>query len=155
MSQGRTDILFRLGVYATVVRAIAVLIGAHWGLTGVAWAYVIGGYVFIWYPTWASAGRLMNLSFTALLSNVAGPFACAASMGAVLWATDHWVFGGWVVEPRLVIQLVLGALVYAVLVRRFRVRAWVEIGDILLDMGANRSRLLCWLLGHPVQADPK
>jgi len=152
MSQGRTDILFRLGVYATAVRVIEVVIGAHWGLVGVAWAYVIGGYVFIWYPTWAGAGRLVNLSFTTLLRNVAAPFACAASMGAVLWLSDRWVFGGWVVELRLAIQVVLGALVYAALVRWFRLRAWLEIADILLQMGAKRSRLLRWVLGYQVSS---
>jgi O-antigen/teichoic acid export membrane protein len=146
MSQGRTDMLFRLGVYATVVRAIEVLIGAHWGLIGVAWAFVIGGYVFIWYPVWAGAGRLVNLNFAALLRNVAGPFGCAASMGAVLWLSDRWIFGGWVVESRLAIQIVLGALLYAALVRWFRVQAWVEMADILLGMGAKRSRLLRWAL---------
>ena len=73
--------LFRMGLYTTTVRVTGVLIGAHWGLMGVAWAYVIGGYVFICYPTWARAGRLVNLSFTALLRNVEGPFACAALMG--------------------------------------------------------------------------
>jgi PST family polysaccharide transporter len=154
MSQGRTDILFRLGVYATVVRAIGVVIGAHWGLMGVAWAFVIGGYVFIWHPTWAAAGRLVNLSFTALLRNVAGPFVCAASMGAVLWLSDRWVFDSWVVGLRLAIQVVLGALVYAALVRWFRVQAWVEIADILLEMGAKRSRLLRWVLDYQLQTDP-
>jgi PST family polysaccharide transporter len=151
MSQGRTDVLFRLGVYATVVRAIEVLIGAHWGLVGVAWAFVIGGYVFIWYPTWAGAGHLVNLSFVALLRNVAGPFGCAALMGAALWLSDRWVFGGWLVELRLAIQVALGALVYAALVRGFRVQAWVEIADILLEMGAGRSRVLRWVLGYQVQ----
>jgi O-antigen/teichoic acid export membrane protein len=151
MSQGRTDILFRLGVYATAVRVLEVLIGAHWGLIGVAWAFVIGGYLFIWYPTWAGAGRLINLSFVALLRNVAGPFACAASMGAVLWLSDRWVFRDWVVELRLAIQVVLGALVYAALARGFRLRAWVESADILLNMGAKRSGLLRWVLGHRVQ----
>jgi len=151
MSQGRTDLLFRLGVYATAVRVIEVLIGSHWGLMGVAWAFVIGGYVFIWYPVWAGAGRLVNLSFTALLWNVAGPFGCAAAMGAVLWLSDRWLFGGWVVELRLAIQVLLGALLYAGLVRWFQVQAWVEIAEMLLGMGARRSRLLRWALGCPAQ----
>jgi hypothetical protein len=72
MSQGRTDVLFRLGILSTVVRATGVLIGTHWGLMGVAWAYVLGGYVFVWYPVWSSAGRIVNLRFSALLRNVAG-----------------------------------------------------------------------------------
>jgi PST family polysaccharide transporter len=148
LSQGRTDILFRLGIYSVAVRAIGVLIGTHWGLMGVAWAYVLGGYLFIWYPTWSSAGRIVNLSFIALLRNVAGPFACAAAMGTVLWFSDRWLFGGWVVEMRLAIQTALGVLLYAFLARWFRLQAWVEVGDILLQFSGNRSRFLRWLIGH-------
>ena len=44
LSQGRTDILFRLGLYTTAVRTTGVIVGAHWGLIGVAWAYVLGTY---------------------------------------------------------------------------------------------------------------
>ena len=107
MSQGRTDVLFRIGIYTTAVRAIGVLIGSHWGLMGVAWAYVLGGYLFVWYPVWSRAGRIVNLSFTALLRNVAGPLGCAALMGVLLWLSDRWLFGAWVVELRLGIQIVL------------------------------------------------
>jgi hypothetical protein len=72
-------------------------------------------------------------------------------MGAALWLSDRWVFGGWLVELRLAIQVALGALVYAALVRGFRVQAWVEVADILLEMGAGRSRVLRWVLGYQVQ----
>jgi hypothetical protein len=75
-------------------------------------------------------------------------------MGAVLWLSDRWVFDSWVVGLRLAIQVVLGALVYAALVRWFRVQAWVEIADILLEMGAKRSRLLRWVLDYQLQTDP-
>jgi O-antigen/teichoic acid export membrane protein len=153
LSQGRTDILFRLGVYTTAVRAAGILIGVHWGLIGVAWAYVLGSYVFVWYPTWSRAGRLLNLSFNELLKNVAGPFACAASMGILLWISDHWIFGNWVVGIRLAIQVVLGTLVYGVLVRLFRLEPWVEVQNILLDMGGKRSRFIRWLGGDKARAD--
>ena len=49
-----------VGYYTTLVRVVGVLIGVHWGLMGVAWAYVLGTYVFICYPTWSKAGRLLN-----------------------------------------------------------------------------------------------
>lgn len=152
LSQGRTDILFRLGIYSTVVRALGVLIGARWGLIGVASAYVVGSYVFIWYPTWSRAGRLVSLGFGTLLRNLAGPFACAASMGVLLWCSDRWVFGGWIIGMRLAIQMALGALVYAGLIRLFRVQAWMEVADILLEMGGKRSRLLRWVIGSEAHA---
>jgi O-antigen/teichoic acid export membrane protein len=147
LSQGRTDILFRLGVYATAVRAVGVWIGVHWGLVGVAWAYVLGSYVFVWYPTWFKAGRLLNLRFTELLRNVVGPFVCAAAMGILLCLTDHWVFRNWVVGLRLAIQVVAGALAYGVLVRLFRLQSLADVRNILLQMGDKRSRFIRWLAG--------
>jgi O-antigen/teichoic acid export membrane protein len=153
LSQGRADILFRLGVYATIVRAAGVVIGVHWGLIGVAWAYVLGSYVFVWYPTWSKAGHLLNLTFNELLKNVAGPFACAAAMGILLWTSDRWVFGSWVVWLRLGIQVVAGALIYGALVRLFRLQSWVEVQNILLEMGGQRSRFIRWLGGDKAHAD--
>jgi O-antigen/teichoic acid export membrane protein len=153
MSQGRSDVLFRLGIYTTTVRAIGVLIGSHWGLMGVAWTYVLGGYALVWYPVWSSAGRIPNLSFGALLHNVARPFACAASMGIALWLSDRWLFGGWVIQLRLAIQIALGVLLYAFLARWFRLQAWVEVGDILLQFAGNRSRFLRWLIRPEAHAE--
>jgi hypothetical protein len=66
----------------------------------------------------------------------------------VLWFSDRWLFGGWVVEMRLAIQTALGVLLYAFLARWFRLQAWVEVGDILLQFSGNRSRFLRWLIGH-------
>ena len=77
LSQGRTDIVFGWSIYTTLIRVVGVLIGARWGIIGVAWAYVLGTYIFICYPTWSSAGRLVNLGFKDLIRNVAGPFYCA------------------------------------------------------------------------------
>ncbi len=147
LSQGRTDTLLRLGIYATAVRAAGVLIGTHWGLVGVAWAYLLGSYLFICYPTWSRAGRLLNLGFTELLRNVAGPFACATSMGILLWISDRWVFSNLTVGLRLAIQVVAGALTYVVLVRLFRLESWVDVWKILRDMGGKRSRFIQWLGG--------
>lgn len=148
LSQGRTDILFRLGVYATIVRATSVLIGLHWGLVGVAWAYVLGSYLFILYPTWSSAGRLVNLGFGELLENIGRPLACAAAMGILIWISDHWIFGSWVAGLRLAVQVVEGALVYGALVRGFRLEPWVELEKILLEMSGERSRFIRWLAGN-------
>jgi O-antigen/teichoic acid export membrane protein len=145
LSRGRTDILFRLGIYTVLVRVVGVLVGAHWGIIGVAWAYVLGTYIFICYPSWSSAGRLVNLGFKELLRNVAGPFCCALSMGALLWIFDRWIFGSQVNVIRLLIQVLLGVLVYGFLIRQFRLKAFGDIQKIILEMGGKRSRFLRWL----------
>ena len=153
LSQGRTDILFRLGIYSTVVRALGVLIGARWGLIGVASAYVVGSYVFIWYPTWSRAGRLVNLGFGTLLRNLAGPFACAASWACCcgvptagslaagssgcVWRS-RWHWAPWCTPA----------------CQDVSVQAWMEVADILLEMGGKRSRLLRWVIGSEASCPP-
>jgi O-antigen/teichoic acid export membrane protein len=146
LSQGRTDILFRLGVYTTAVRTIGVIIGARWGLIGVAWAYLLGTYLLVWYPTWSRAARLIGLAVPALLRQVAGPFACAALMGAVLWVSDRALLKDQSMLLRLGAQLPLAALLYLVLIRQAKLRAWTDTRAILLEMGAGRSRALRWIL---------
>jgi hypothetical protein len=113
---------------------------------GVAWAYVLGTYVFICYPIWSSAGRLVNLGFKQLLRNLEGPFYCAMSMGLLLWISDRWIFGSQVNVIRLVIQVPLGVLVYGFLIRQFRLEAFVEVQKIVLEIGGQRSRFVRWLV---------
>jgi O-antigen/teichoic acid export membrane protein len=148
LSQGRTDIVFRWSIYTTLVRLAGVFIGAQWGLMGVTWAYVLGTYVFICYPTWSCAGHLVSLGFKALIKNVAGPFYCAVSMGLLLWISDRWIFGSQVNVIRLVIQVPLGVLVYGFLIRQFRLEAFGDVQKIILEMGGRRNRFLRWLAGE-------
>jgi O-antigen/teichoic acid export membrane protein len=147
LSRGRTDIILRWGIYTTFVRVVGVFVGAQWGLMGVAWAYFLGTYVFICYPTWSSAGRLLSLGFKALIKNVAGPFYCAVSMGLLLWISDRWIFDSQVNMLRLLIQVPLGVLVYGFLIRQFRLEAFKDVQKIILEMGGQRSRFLIWLVG--------
>jgi PST family polysaccharide transporter len=76
LSRGRSDILFRFGVLSMLVRGVGVLVGMHWGLLGIAWAYVAGGFLALMLPTWAAAGRLIGVGLGEMVSNVAG-FWCA------------------------------------------------------------------------------
>jgi len=147
LSRGRADIMFRWGVYTTLIRAVGVLVGAHWGIMGVAWAYVLGTYIFICYPPWSSALRLVNLGFKELLTNVAGPFYCAVSMGLLLWISDRLIFGSQASVIRLVIQVPLGVLVYGFLIRQFRLEAFGEVQKIVLEVGGRWSPLIRWLAG--------
>lgn len=147
LSRGRTDIAFGWSIYTTLIRVVGVLIGARWGIIGAAWAYVLGTYIFICYPTWSSAGRLVNLGFKDLLRNLAGPFYCAVLMGFLLWISDRWIFGNQVSMIRLVIQVPLGVFVYGFLIRQFRLEAFREVLKIILEMGGKRSRFIRWLAG--------
>lgn len=147
LSHGRTDMLLRWSIYTTLVRVVGVLVGSQWGLSGVAWAYGLGTYVFICYPAWSCAGRLVGLEFNSLIKNVAGSFCCAVSMGLFLWISDRWILGSQVYVLRLAIQVPLGAVIYAFLIRHFRLEVFRDVQKIIIEMGGERSRFLRWLIG--------
>jgi Polysaccharide biosynthesis C-terminal domain len=119
----------------------------HWGLVGIAWAYVLGGFACLLYPTWSAAGRLIGLRFADLLKNVAGPFYCAACMAAAIWLFDHWLLVEHAYWLRLVIDVLAGIVVYGFLIRRFQPELWDEVRELILQMSGRRSRLIRLFLG--------
>jgi O-antigen/teichoic acid export membrane protein len=151
LSQGRSNLLLRLGVYASLVRAAGAAAGVSWGIAGVAWAYVAGSYGFLWYPTWRSAGKLVGLRFNRMVRNLAGPFFSAASMGAVMWIADRWIVGQFAPWLRVATGLTLGILVYVFLIQRLKLEAWTELRTTLLEVGGERLPFLRTILGEQSQ----
>ena len=100
--------------------------GIPWGFVGVAWAYTIGSIVFLLYPTFRSAGRIIDLRFVGLLRNLAGPFACAIGMGGVLWICDRLLLGHFAPLVRVAFGLPVGVFTYVLLIQRSRLEAWRE-----------------------------
>lgn len=126
-SQGRTDIMMRWGLFAGVVRVSAMAIGLRWGILGVAVAWVASGYLILWYPSWAIAGRLINLRFPEMVRTLAGNFFCALGMAAALFLIGLAVPDGWPLWLLLGLQVTAGGVIYIVLVLLFRLRAWREL----------------------------
>jgi O-antigen/teichoic acid export membrane protein len=134
LSQGRTDISLRISAYVAAVRAGGAAIGINWGVGGVALAHVVGTLVLISYPVWRSAGRLVRLRFGELVRNLEGPFFCAAAMGVVVAASDHWLSGHATPAFRTVAGMVVGAVVYGILVQQFRLQAWSDLRYVVLKV---------------------
>ncbi len=138
-SQGRTDIQFKWGICSGIVRAIAFIIGLRWGILGVATAYVLSGYVILWYPAWAIPGRLINLKFSEMLKNISGTFFCAIAMSAVMWAFNfllpqelaHWVY--------LAILIPIGIIVYFVMVHLFKLKSYIDVKQLLKEHRQRKS----------------
>jgi O-antigen/teichoic acid export membrane protein len=151
LSRGRPDILFRLGILSMLVRVAGVFIGMQWGLLGIAWAYMLGGYLCLLYPTWSLAGRLINLHFVELLKNVTAPFCCAACMAAIIWISNQWLFVQQAEWFRLVAYTFFGVVIYGFLITHFKLEAWQDIKELILMGGGQRSRLIRSILGNGPQ----
>lgn len=136
LSRGRPDILLRVSVYALLARLAGVLVGFHWGILGIAWAYVLGVYACVLYPAWSGAGRLIGLRFLDILKNVAGPFFCATGMAVVVWLVDRWLFAEQALWMRLAVGALAGVVVYGVLIHKARLQAWDDIRELALEAKA-------------------
>jgi PST family polysaccharide transporter len=84
MSNGRTDILLRLGLLSTTLQVSAFFIGAQWGIVGVAMWYLVANVV-NFFPAFYVTLRQMRSSPSDLLSAVGRPTAAALVMVAALW----------------------------------------------------------------------
>ncbi len=82
-SQGRTDILFRWGIFSTLIVIIAFIIGLRWNIEGIAIAYAIVGLLLL-YPNFAIPFRLINLKFNYFIKNFSSIFLAVFGMGLVV-----------------------------------------------------------------------
>jgi O-antigen/teichoic acid export membrane protein len=69
LSQGRTDILFKWGIFSAVLFVISFAVGLRWGVLGVAIAYTIAGYLLA-YPAFAIPFRLIDLKVKDFLAKL-------------------------------------------------------------------------------------
>jgi PST family polysaccharide transporter len=131
-SQGRTDIMFKWGVAAGVVRITSFVIGVHWGIVGVAAAVVISGLV-LWIPSWIIPGRLIELRFGEMAKNVLPLFLSAVVMGLFVTAISVVIPGDWPVAVVLLVQILAGVASYAALVHVFGVQAYIEVREVVVS----------------------
>jgi PST family polysaccharide transporter len=132
-SQGRTGLYLTMGVIGSGACAIAFLVGIHWGIMGVAWAYSITTALFV-YPFFAVPGRLIGLSLVEAMRSLGATFLCSLAMGSIVLGagvllpaeTAHWRF--------LAVQIPLGIVSYFTLVAGFNLNAWVEVRRAFSDM---------------------
>jgi O-antigen/teichoic acid export membrane protein len=133
LSQARTDIMFKWGLFSGVVRVASIIIGLQWGVVGVAIAIVLSGYTILWYPSWVIPGRLINLSFWEVMKNLGGPFWCSVVMAAAVFAFGIILPSDWPEWTRLATQVPLGVVVYVLLIHVFQVRAYREVRELAVE----------------------
>lgn len=148
-SQGKSITEFVITAWFTVVCIIAFIVGIHWGIIGVAWAYAIANFV-MWYPSWAVPGRAVELTFFEMLRVLSPAFLCASCMGAIVWGLGWFLLddnlhlkysvmsnlGQYLPDKNahwqyLAIQIPVGIVSYFTLVVGLKLDTWHEVHNAL------------------------
>jgi PST family polysaccharide transporter len=95
-SQGRTDTMFRWGLFSLFVVATAFVLGLRWNIEGVAVAYAAASFL-LTYPCFAIPFRFIDLKFRHFIKQFNSIFLASITMG------------GFVLGVRLFLKDALGA----------------------------------------------
>ncbi len=131
LSTGRTDVMFRWGVFGGTVIILSFAIGIHWGLLGLVLGYV-AAMVLLILPSLHIALRLIGLPVSHVLKEIFPSVLIACAMAAIVaYASHAALIGSLDVGPRLVTLTCLGILVYAMLTWIFQRRLLYSIIHVL------------------------
>jgi O-antigen/teichoic acid export membrane protein len=114
VAKGRTDWMFRWGLYSSAVFVTAFLIGVRWGTLGVAAAYSLSYLVFVLYPGFRVAFTLVGLNVGDFFRHFVPQLSVTAAMaaGCLGWMALLRLTG--VANPLTILltTVVVGALLY-------------------------------------------
>jgi PST family polysaccharide transporter len=82
LSQGRTDVLLKVGIFTTSVVVISFAVGLRWGVEGVAIAYTIATYLTA-YPLLAIAFRVIDMKVRFMLAKLWSVTFAALMLGVI------------------------------------------------------------------------
>lgn len=150
LSQSRADLQFRVGLVLKANGILGIVIGLRWGIVGVAVGYAIASVVNS-YPAFFFAGRLVNLTYWQLLRNLSGVFGCAATMATLEWTLGLLLPSAWPHWARLAVQASFGVMIYGILVHIFRLEAYQEARELVLEQVHPRLRALITIRRSGIQ----
>ncbi|HMG86787.1 MAG TPA: MOP flippase family protein [Terracidiphilus sp.] len=86
-TKGRTDVMFKWGVFSGVIVLFAFVVGLRWGLLGVTTAYAIAS-ILLTLPFLLISLRLLKMRLRELFRPLAGPLFASLVMAAVVLLLD-------------------------------------------------------------------
>ena len=127
-SQGRTDLMFRWGLFSGAITLAAFGIGILWGVKGVAIAYALRT-VALTPPGFAIPGRLIGMRLSEVAGALGGTLACSVAMAGLLLALRGLLPADLTVHAALGLEIVLGVTCFAAIVLAVRLEAWRDVRD--------------------------
>ena len=126
LSQGRSDLMFRVGTVLRVFLIMAIVVGLRWGILGVAISYttmsIVASFVDHYY-----AGKLVGLSVREIFRYLSGVFFASLFMGLVVKGSAYLLLPYMSDMAVLILQTLVGAGVYGLILYVCRVEALTEV----------------------------
>lgn len=130
LSQGRTDIRFRMQVVFTTLFLISFIIGLNWGAIGVAICYTIMS-ILLTPIQFHIAGKLIDVTFCEIIKSVASIFFCGLLMAIVIFVVGEIMPSNWPEWLILIVQIIVGGITYFSLVHILKINAYLDIREIV------------------------
>ncbi len=127
-SQGRTDQMFRWGLFSGAVTLVAFAIGIRWGVQGVAIAYALRT-IALTPPSFGIPGRLVGMRLSEVAKALVGTLACAGAMAAALVGVRTLVPSDLSVYAALALEILSGVALFAAIVLVVRLEALGDVRD--------------------------
>ena len=137
-SQGRTDRMFKWAIFAGLVKCMGIVVGLQWGVLGVAWGCAVTA-VLLDYPSYTYAGKLVGIRYVDVLRAVGPTFGCALTMAIGLVAF-RIALPELPPAVQLGLQVIIGAVSYAILVRCSGIEAYRRLKGVVADYREHRTR---------------
>ena len=140
-SQGRTDWMFRWGLFVGSLGIFSFVIGIYLGtVEAVALCYAIVNVILLYWNI-AIPGRLIDMRFQEAVRTVSGIFGCTFIMAGAVWMLGQVLPNNWSHWAYLVVQSLFGVLVYGVLIHLFRIQAYAELRTLVVEQWRRRHLL--------------
>jgi len=132
LSQGRADLMFKIGTIIRIILILSIVIGLYWGVIGVAVSYTFGaltcGYFQYYY-----AGGLVNLRYKEVLNNLKEIFLAAVAMGNIVYVIKAFLppdLSSWIL---LLATTFSGIIIYMLFCIFFKIQAYKDVMDLLAE----------------------
>lgn len=153
-SQGRADLLFRWQAVRGVLVVLGFVAGVMIGtIEAVALSFLLVTCLAFPFDL-AIPGRLVALPLRAIAARIWPALACAAAMGGVVVAVRWLLPMEWPAWLRLLLEIAVGALFYGLVVHLFRLPAYQQARQIVLELAGRGDAARRGQPGSPAAAAP-
>ncbi|MFK7803304.1 MAG: MOP flippase family protein [Anaerolineae bacterium] len=132
LSQGRTDLQFKVGMIIGVLGLIFIYFGLQFGIVGVAIAYTVFS-IIVFFPSVGIAVNLIGLHVYDVVKNLFPLLIYASTMAAIVTGVGLILPTDLIVWVQLVIKVLVGGLSYVGLILIFKPQAYSDILELVLS----------------------